>query len=346
MTGPVSPTLAGLEVEWFAGALELPVSGVEVVAVAFAGATTDLARVRLTYAGDTPGPTSVIAKITGRDEVRAAMDAAMGLFAREARFYATFAQHVPVRAPRCFYVGDGDTTPLLLEDLADLRMGDQMDGLTVPDAERIIDALAGLHAGYWQAEALEQEWLLDPAGGAFAGMVAHLVASGSDALRDRFEGRVPPVTLRAVLDHAPDWQSVLARGAEGPRTLVHYDARSDNIFYAPDGTPVFIDWQAIASARGTHDIALLLTQSMDMHMLREHWESLLRRYHARLLDSGVSDYRWDACVRHYRQNVLYSVGAGMALLGAMDIGDGRGLGDVIVTRALHHAHDVDAFGAL
>jgi hypothetical protein len=346
MTGQVSPTLAELDVEWFAGALELPVSSVEIAAVAFAGATTDLARVRLTYAGGAGGPASVIAKITGRDEVRAAMDAAMGLFAREARFYATFAQHVPVRSPRCFYAGDGRATPLLLEDLGDLRMGDQMDGLTLADAERIIDALADLHARYWQSESLEQDWLLDPAGASFAGMVAHLVASGSEALRDRFEGRVPATTLRAVLDHAADWRSVLTRGAEGPRTIAHYDARLDNVFFAPDGTPVFIDWQAVASARGTHDIALLLTQSMDTRLLRERWESLLRRYHARLLDAGVSDYDWDQCVRHYRQNMLYSIGAGMALLGAMDIGDGRGLGDVIVTRALHHAHDVDAFGAL
>jgi hypothetical protein len=346
VSGSVSPALAELPAEWFAEALGLPVASVEITPVDFTGATTDLARVQLTYDGNARGPASVIAKITGRDELRAAMDAAMGLFAREAQFYEAFAHELPVRSPRCFHIGDGRTTPLLLEDLAELRMGDQIAGVTVEDAERIIDALAALHARYWESEALDQDWLLDPAGSQFAGMVAQLVASGRDALRDRFEGRVPAPTLRAVLEHASDWQSVLARGTEGPRTVAHYDARLDNIFFVPDGTPVFIDWQAVASARGTHDVALLLTQSMDMPVLREHWESLLRRYHTHLLEAGVSGYGWDECRRHYRQNVLYSIGAGMALLGAMDIGDGRGLGDVIVTRALHHAHDVEAFEAL
>jgi len=334
MSSPIPVTLAALTVDWFADALGLPVNRAEIEPVAFAGATTDLARVRLGYIDGATGPSSVIAKITGQDE------------AREARFYATFAEQVPVRAPHCFYVGDGRATPLLLEDLGHLRMGDQMDGLAIQDAERIIDALAVLHAAFWQAPALRQDWLLDPASPGFAGMVAHLVSSGSQALCDRFTGRVPDESLKAVLRHADDWQAVLARGVEGPRTIAHHDARLDNIFFDADGTPVFIDWQAVANARGTHDIALLLTQSTDVTLLREHWETLLRRYHARLADHGVEDYSWDECQRHYRQNVLYSLGAGMALLGEMDIGDGRGLGDAIVTRALHHIADINAFDAL
>lgn len=346
MSAVVPATLAALTVDWFAEALDLPVTEAEIEPVAFSGATTELARVRLSYADRTTGPASVVAKITGRDEMRAAMDAAMGLFAREARFYATFAERVPVRAPRCFYVGDGRETPLLLEDLGQLRMGDQMQGLTIEDAERIIDALAVLHAAFWQTPARQQDWLLDPADPGFAGMVAHLVSSGGAALRDRFTGRVPEESLQAVLRHADDWQAVLARGVEGPRTIAHHDARLDNIFFEPDGTPVFIDWQAVADARGTHDVALLLTQSMNVKLLQEVWETLLRRYHAKLISAGVEDYSWEDCQRHYRQNVLFSLGAGMALLGEMDIGDGRGLGDAIVERALNHIADVDAFDAL
>ena len=44
------------------------------------------------------------------------------------------------------------------------------------------------------------------------------------------------------------------------------------------------------------------------------------------LEGGVSGYSYDQCVEHYRQSVGYPLGAGMALIGAMDIGDGRGLG--------------------
>ena len=82
---------------------------------------------------------------------------------------------------------------------------------------------------------------------------------------------------------------------------------------------------------------------MDPALLRAHWQDLLRRYHERL---GIDGYSWEDCVRHYRQNVLFAVGAGMALVGAMAIDDGRGLGEAVVTRALLHAGDIDAFGAM
>jgi hypothetical protein len=80
--------------------------------------------------------------------------------------------------------------------------------------------------------------------------------------------------------------------------------------------------------------------------LSANWERLLRRYHDRLLAGGVTGYSFDECVEHYRQNILYPLGAGMALIGAMDIGDGRGLGDAIIVRCLNHIAELDAFAAL
>lgn len=345
--GAVAPSLSALGPEWYAEVLGAEVSGVTVEPVAFTGATTDMARIALEYADGADGPATLIAKITGTDEVQAGMDAAMGLFAREGRFYETFADKVPLRAPRCHHVGDGSSTPLLLEDLAGLRMGDQMVGLAVDDAERIIDAVAQMHARYWDSPEVEQDWLVSPAEGTYAAMVTQLVSSGAPALQEQFAGRAPEGVLDAVVERAPDWTAtVLAPGAEGPHTLVHNDCRLDNIFFAEDGEPVLIDWQALARTRGTQDIANLLAQSMDSVHLSANWEPLLRRYHERLVEHGVEDYSWEQCLTHYRQNVPYALGAGMALMGAMDIGDGRGLGEAITLRSLGHIADVDAFAAL
>jgi hypothetical protein len=334
--------LVDLRREWLAQALGAPVAAAEIEPLSFTGATTDLARVRLSYAEEGSGPDSVIAKVTGRDEVRAAMDAAMGLFAREARFYSELAAAIPVPTPRCYHAADG---VLLLEDLGALRMGDQLEGLELADAERIIDALTVMHARFWDTPGAAQPWLLDPADAAFGGMVAHLVASGSGALGERFSGVVADRALDAVLSHAGNWQPLLLAGAEGPKTIAHHDCRLDNIFFAADGEPVLVDWQVVAHARGTQDIANLLAQCMEPEPLRQHWERLLRRYHDGLKDHGVTGYSWEECVQHYRQNTLYAIASGMALLGAMDIGDGRGLGDTILRRALEHVDDIDAFGA-
>jgi hypothetical protein len=349
----LAPNLQRIDAAWLSSALregahsEAEVSEVQVEPVAFTGATTDMARLRLSYQGSgAPGPATLIAKIRGTRDVQVQMDQAMGLFSREAQFYRDLADQVPVRAPACFYIGDGDDTPLLLEDLGELRMGDQMQGITLADAEAVLDALADLHAQFWGSPALDAPWLVSPASGVYAGMITQLVSSGAPALAERYAGQVPDSVITAVVQAAPDWGKVLSACAEGPPTLVHNDCRLDNLFFGSDGAPRFIDWQILARTRGTQDVGNLLAGSMSSEDLAANWERLLRRYHDRLVAGGVSGYSFDECVEHYRQNVIYPLGAGMALIGIMDIGDGRGLGDAIVVRCLKHIADLDSFGAL
>ena len=349
----VAGSLNALDAAWFttilrdAGHTRATVTGVTLEPMPFRGAIADMAVVRLEYeASGDPGPTSLVAKIRGTTPVQAGMDAAMGLYEREARFYRELAGSVPVRTPCCLHVGDGTSTPLLLEDLGGLRMGDQMRGLALSDAERLMDVLAALHARFWESPVLEQDWILSPGEGAFAGMVAQLVGSGMGALRERYSDRAPAGVLDAVATAAPRWGEILERCAEGPRTLVHNDCRLDNVFFRADGEPVLVDWQVLARTRGTQDVGNLLAGSMDVEDLRASWEPLLRRYHDRLCGQGVRDYTWGECVRHYRQNILYPLGAGIALLGHLDIGDDRGLGDAIVLRALTHTADLDSLTAV
>jgi Ecdysteroid kinase-like family len=349
----VAPRLHMITAPWLSGVLregghaEAHVTDVVVEPVAFTGATTDMARVRIAYddAGRR-GPSTLIAKIRGVKDVQQQMDLAMGLFDREAHFYNQFAGHVPVKAPTCFYVGDGDATPLLLEDLAGLRMGDQMEGLSIPDAEAVIDALGDLHSRFWRSAQLDAEWLVSPAEGVYAAMVTQLVSSGAPALAERYAGTVPDSVLEAVVAAAPDWGRVLSSCATGPPTLVHNDCRLDNLFFGDDGEPRFIDWQVLARTRGTQDVGNLLAGSMTSQDLAANWQRLLRRYHDRLLAGGVEGYSFDECVEHYRVNVIYPLGAGMALIGMMDIGDGRGLGDAIVIRCLQHIAELDSFAAV
>ena len=345
----VADSLVSLDADWFTQVLRegghatASVAGVTSEPMAFTGAVGDMARIRLEYAQDgDPGPASVVAKIRGTTEVQVGMDEAMGLYAREARFYAELAHRVPVGTPRIFHIGDGTTTPMLMEDLGRLRIGDQMEGLAVSDAERLMEVLADMHAQFWNAPELDGEWLAEPAEGVYAGMIVQLVTSGVEALRERYAGRVPDGVLEGVAETAPRWGEVLQRCAEGPKTLVHNDCRLDNAFFREDGHPVLVDWQVVARTRGTQDVGNLLAGSMDADDLRANWESLLRRYYDRLRERGVSDYPWEECVRHYRQNILYPLGAGIALLGQLDIGDDRGLGDAIVLRALTHVADLDS----
>lgn len=362
MTGDMSSDMSGdssvarslrrLDAAWVqqvlhaGGHAHAAVTSLEVEPVAFTGATTDMARLRIGYAEPGGGPASVIAKIRGVSDIQRQMDGAMGLYDREARFYGDFADQVPIAAPRCFHIGDGDSTPLLLEDLGALRMGDQMVGVSVADAEALMVGLADLHAAFWCSDRLGEPWLLVHDAGLYPQLVTQLVSSGAAALRERYAGTVSDKVLDDVVAAAPKWAEVLRTASLGPQTLVHNDCRLDNVFFADDGTPVLIDWQVLSRTRGAQDVANLLAGSMDAADLASNWERLVGLWHERLTDAGVTGYGLDEALGHYRQNVLFPLGAGMALLGDMDIGDGRGLGDAIVTRCLRHIEDVDAFAAL
>ena len=335
-----------------AGVSECVVESVVSEPLQVPSAAGELARLSLQYAGPgRPGPASIIAKHRGSTDVQQAMDAAMGLFARERFIYDRVANELPMTLPRCYDAGldGGEGRPMLLEDLRDLRMGDQVAGLDLRDAERLVDVLAHLHASYWQkdppgGEASRLVSWTDPALGA---MLTQLVTSGVAALRERYGGRVSSGVLAAVEAAAPHWDDVLARCAEGPQTFVHNDFRLDNVFFRADGEPVIIDWQLAGRSRGTQDVAYLLSGSMTSETLRGSWEPLLGRYHQRLVERGVRDYDLAQCRFHYRQSLLYTVAPGIAMLGQMQIaGDERGLADALVLRTLTHADELDAFATL
>lgn len=358
MSSAVVPAaLTDLDATWFDTALPRSTQHgnprAAVAAVAFeplpvAGAVGELARVRLSYREGEPGPASLIAKFRGTSENQRAMDAALDTYDRERHFYAEVAASVPVASPECFFAGDGYRTPLLLEDLAGLRVVDQVHGLQLPDTERLMDALADLHARFWARQLpTGSDWAVSLTDPMFAGMLTQLLGSGVAALRERYSDRVDQGMLAALEDTAPQWSDVLARCDEGPHTLVHNDCRADNIFFSGDDDPVFIDWQIPAHSRGTQDVAYLLSGSLQPDLLSKSWEALVGRYHQRLGERGVADYSWEQCLTHYRQSLLYTLTPGVAMLGAMAIaGDERGLAETLVLRTVAHAAELDAFATL
>jgi aminoglycoside/choline kinase family phosphotransferase len=335
-----------------AGVIDGDVVGVETRPLEVASAAGDLARLSLTYEpAGARGPATIIAKARGSGEIQCAMDAAMGLFSRECFVYAELADALPVRLPACYHAGDEEKEePMLLEDLRGLRMGDQVAGLDRADAERLVDVLADLHAAFWESEPPggDASRLVCWADPVFGAMLTQLVTSGVAALRERYAARVPAGVLNAIEEVAPDWASVLRRCAEGPQTFVHNDFRLDNIFFHPDGEPVVIDWQLAGRCRGTQDLAYLLSGSMATDPLRDCWDLLVGRYHARLSAAGVRGYGLEECRFHYRQSLLYTLAPGIAILGQMQLqgGDDRGLADTLVLRTLTHAADLDAFATL
>ena len=92
-------------------------------------------------------------------------------------------------------------------------------------------------------------------------------------------GAVIPVQLRGYLHGLPAAAggTLLARLASGPRTLLHGDARLENIFVPPEllapeidddqvaaatGHVRFVDYGDVAAGRGAYDVACLLSSAL------------------------------------------------------------------------------------
>ena len=327
--------------DWLSRALDAPVEGVDVEPLDVAGAFCTLERWTIS-----PGGQTVIAKLPREGEIRA-VGQGLGLYERERAFYRDMAEEIAMRTPRCLHLGDGDaaTEPMLLEDLSGLRSGDQIEGLSPSEAAALLAEAAGLHAAYWEQDG--HEWLMEFDNPVNVAVLEQVMAGGIPAMRKRFAGRFRDATLDAAAGVCGRIGDVLRACNAGPRTVTHGDFRLDNVLFDGDEA-VYLDWQTPARARGTHDVAYLLSGSLQPGVLAEHWEELLRGYHERLIDGGVSGYGWDDCVAHYRQNVLYSFVPALATLGAVAVEGERGasLADAIGERVLSHAEGIDAFSTV
>ena len=98
-----------------------------------------------------------------------------------------------------------------------------------------------------------------------------------------------------------------------PFTLVHGDLRSDNIFFSqplqegPSPSPVIIDWQTTGIGQPMTDITRWLTQSITIETRQAHEQTLLKIYHERLVERGVSNYSFKQMCQEYRLNLIVTL---------------------------------------
>ncbi len=313
-----------------------------------------IARLVLGYRdAEATGPESVVVKLPCTEPENLAVAMALGIYEREVRFYDTIAPRTPLRVPTCYHAqlaGDGRSV-LVLEDLSGrYQVGDQVVGATLAQAEAVVDALAELHATWWEREELQQlAWLPDPDAPAYVATVPEIYRRGLPVLESDWADRVPAAGIDAANRLAPRFVELMHRTADAPRTFGHCDTRLDNVFFERDGDGVAcIDFQLVLRARGVTDIAYFLGTSVPRELARGSWESLLRRWHTRICDLGVTGYGWDECLRQYRECALYYLCGAMSLIASFDTGNARGdaMATAYTTRVVTHVVDTDAVSVL
>jgi hypothetical protein len=276
------------------------------------------------------GPETVLIKLPAVNEANLAVAVAFDIYRREVLFYRDIAERIGTGTPRVLLaqVDSPSEFVLVLEDLSGYRLGDQIAGCSLADAETGVVELAQLHAHFWDDVDRDELAFIPP----------ETPSTHGDALRDGSRagwdpmvevfGDVVPEHMRAVrdrfLDAVPAMQQWLTTA---PTTVVHGDFRMDNLFFAadPDHDPmVVIDWQGCLRAKGVRDVAYLLSQSVPTEVRREHESDLVVLWHRTLVEEGVEGYSAEQAWEDYRRAVLAMWILVAVIAGTLDVGNDRG----------------------
>jgi hypothetical protein len=322
----------GLTAQWLSAALAASgnAEGADVASLAIerigegVGIIADLYRLTPRYAaGAAAGPASLIVKLPSTIAEIRQLAASYGLYEREVTFYRDVASTVSLRSPVSYFADfdpNSQAFAILMEDLAPAVSGDQIAGMTLAQLRLAIEDAAALHVRWWNHPELKAlEAVIQPVGTApYAGMGPRHEAAWP--VVDAFLAGCASSETRRVGERLPSClDRVFAALGEGSRTLCHGDYRGDNLMFSGAGGALeltALDWQVSMQARGTFDVGYLMSGSAPAELRREHELDLLRAYHARLVEGGVTGYGFDACLYDYRAALLvgytYLVQAGAA----------------------------------
>ncbi len=330
---PIPMTAEEFTPEWVTDALrssgilgDESVTSVETTPVGEgAGFLGSLARLTLTYDRHRAGaPATVVAKFPALVEVNRGLAVQYQVYQREARFFNEIKGTITAMpTPEAFYADIDEATGngvILLEDLdGKLRVGDQLAGASVREAEQLMTQIADLHATWWgRADEDTISWVP-----AFDGPVWAMTAQTLPSLWPTYQQDSGHLLLPGMADIIErTWEGLPWLGQQlsrGPMTLVHGDYRMDNMFFPKqEGDPItIIDWQLMSRGRGPYDVAYFMSQSIDVELRREHERALVKRYHDGLVAGGVVDYSFDDCFEDYRLASLWCVMYPVAMGGGM-----------------------------
>lgn len=297
--------------------LDAKVTGVHLQPVG-TGQVGECYRLTLQYAGNQGiAPPTLIGKFPASDPNSRRAGITGGDYVREVRFYRDIAPTTMVSAPKCYFADIDDDSCnflLLLEDLAPARQGDQLAGVSVEQAQLVVDEAARLHAPFWSdPEIAKLDWIKQTPAARHALPAPAAIADAARAFCVRFASALTDAATRACLRYSErvEFYRAIPRKA---KTIAHYDFRPDNMMFATreGGRPVTIlDWQTLSHAAGADDLAYFLAGALPPASLEQHEPELLDRYLGELQRLGITNYNQAELHRDYTLGGLRLLAVGM-----------------------------------
>jgi hypothetical protein len=250
------------------------------------------------------------------------------MYIREVKFFKTLAKEVPFRVSQSYYGEVNEETSqfaMVVEDLGNLRIVDQVVGMSIEDARRAVDGVAGMHAKWWgKADALAADGttisLGDPI---YPAVVPMVFAEGWEKCTN--EIKMPDSIMQVGPRFGPAVAGLLASLSRGPNTLAHGDFRADNMMFDKDNSLVVLDFQLIGTGIGAYDLAYFITQSITADDASKYERELFDRWIDGVLSGGAPKDLVDKKTlwENYRSAALFCLAYPIIASRGMDLTDKR-----------------------
>jgi hypothetical protein len=316
------------------------------------GILGELARITPAYSASEPSaPRTLIAKIPTADPGGKGIAEMLGFYEKEVRFYNTLCRDIGIRSAHSYYAaGDPSTIRyvVLMEDLGELRLGDQVKGATADECRLLITQMAKLHARWWGSKDLDALDWIPPINSPTIKLAALAYAQAFEPFMQKFGDHLTGQQRAFAADYLPKMNPMQDHFATEPNTLCHGDLRLDNVFWGSpdDSSPVtLIDWQIALKSKGSYDVAYFMSQSVEPEIRAAHEENLLKDYHRLLEEHGVTGYSFDQCWDDYRASVMGCLNYPLVAGGSVDLANERGLelATKMLDRSLSAIMDLKAY---
>lgn len=309
---PLPMQLEGVTAQWVSQALSIRYPGTEVAAVVIDGViagTASKARLNIEFSVN-PDDLPVSMYIKGGFHGAEQLELVGGGYLREASFYRDFGPVIEdLEFPQCYFAGANSESGqgiVLLEDLTARKVtfGRATQPIGADVAAATLEWLAKLHGRFWNIP--KDEKLLPWPGlikvisktffseGYWDEMIGRpLAAPLPDAMRD------PDRVLQALEIY---WDIFISNDKF---TFVHGDTHLGNMYFLPDGSPGFLDWQSPMRGPWSDDMSYFLVGSLSVEDRRRHERELIRHYLDCLKGTGVDVPSFDETWLQYRQHVMH-----------------------------------------
>ena len=338
----IPKTIEEVTPKWLSKILDIEITDMGVIKIGEGiGLLGDIYKVDLS-----PGdrlPKSVVVKLPSSFEENRQQGIALGMFEAEVRFYNQLGPMVNVGLPKIYHADILEGTAdfiIVMEDLSDLRMITQSDGMGAIQTESAVRVLAKIHSVWWgKMESHEFDWIPSMIGPRIE-FVTQSLSDMFPRFAENFGEYISSEALHLYELFSKNYLNVnKVLAARSPWTLVHQDCRVENMLFGEIGSDyvAVIDWQGIGRGPSSYDLAYLLGGSVETDLRRQHEDQWISTYHKTLLEEGVLNYSIQELREDYRISHLQGgLATAMFTAGSLNLNNERGL-QLVVTMVQRHA---------